>query len=90
MSLNVTPRCLAVSLTSAKEIVAVANVRTGETKMVLKDARIGDLVFNPKTKSLWGLRHLNGFFDQPVHAIAFFVYDRQQLMLVFLGQLAAG
>lgn len=37
------------------------DVRTGETRMVIRDGRIGDLVFNPKTKSLWGLRHLNGY-----------------------------
>jgi hypothetical protein len=37
------------------------DVRTGQTKMVIRDGRIGDLVFNPKTKSLWGLRHLNGY-----------------------------
>ncbi len=37
------------------------DIATGEKKMVLEDARIGDLVFNPKDRSLWGLRHLNGF-----------------------------
>jgi len=29
--------------------------------MVLRDARIGDIVFNPADRSLWGLRHLNGY-----------------------------
>jgi len=33
---------------------------TGETAMLLKDARIGELVFNPADKSIWGTRHLNG------------------------------
>src|SRR5438105_10434183 len=37
------------------------DIATGEKKMVLEDARVGDLVFNPKDRSLWGLRHLNGF-----------------------------
>ncbi|MEO5595887.1 MAG: hypothetical protein ABIQ97_01890 [Lysobacteraceae bacterium] len=33
---------------------------TGKTQMLLKDARIGDLVFNHSDRSLWGIRHLNG------------------------------
>ena len=33
---------------------------TGRTRMVFKDARIGDLVFNRGDRSLWGIRHLNG------------------------------
>ncbi|MEO7478938.1 MAG: hypothetical protein ABIT64_06885, partial [Lysobacteraceae bacterium] len=33
---------------------------TGKTHMLLKDARIGDLVFNHSDRSLWGIRHLNG------------------------------
>ena len=37
------------------------DTRTGKTRMVLKDARIGDIALNPVDKSLWGLRHLNGF-----------------------------
>lgn len=36
------------------------DLASGTTKMLLKDARIGDLVFNPADKSLWGIRHLNG------------------------------
>ena len=40
--------------------VNVYNLTTGETKMLLKDARIGDLVFNRTDKSLWGVRHHNG------------------------------
>jgi len=34
--------------------------KTGETKTLLKDARIGDLVFDRADRSLWGLRHFNG------------------------------
>jgi hypothetical protein len=37
------------------------DVATGRQEMVLRDARIGDIVFNPQDRSLWGLRHLNGF-----------------------------
>lgn len=37
------------------------DVATGREEMVLRDARIGDIVFNPSDRSLWGLRHLNGY-----------------------------
>ncbi len=37
------------------------DVETGREEMVLRDARIGDIVFNPADRSLWGLRHLNGY-----------------------------
>ena len=33
---------------------------TKQTRMLMKDARIGDLVFNPTDRSLWGVRHFNG------------------------------
>jgi len=36
------------------------DTRTRETRMLFKDARIGDLVFNRTDRSLWGIRHLNG------------------------------
>ena len=36
------------------------NVQTGEAKMLLRDARIGELVFNKADRSLWGVRHFNG------------------------------
>ena len=36
------------------------DVATGETKMLLEDARIGDIAFDPADKSIWGIRHLNG------------------------------
>ena len=29
--------------------------------MLIRDARIGDLVLNPPTSRLWGIRHQNGF-----------------------------
>ncbi|MBL8542806.1 MAG: hypothetical protein JNJ63_03270 [Hyphomonadaceae bacterium] len=37
------------------------DVATGRQYMVLRDGRIGDIVFNPQDRSLWGLRHLNGY-----------------------------
>src|SRR5262249_18350547 len=33
---------------------------TGRTKLLMKDARIGDLVFNRVDKTILGIRHLNG------------------------------
>ena len=36
------------------------DLATGREEMTLRDARIGDIVFNPADRSLWGLRHLNG------------------------------
>ncbi len=37
------------------------DVATGREHVLLRDARIGDIVFNPQDRSLWGLRHLNGY-----------------------------
>jgi hypothetical protein len=42
-----------------RDLVAV-NVDTGRKRMLLKDARIGDMVVNPADKSIWGIRHENG------------------------------
>jgi len=36
------------------------NVLTGEVRMLLDDARIGEVVFNPVDRSLMGVRHANG------------------------------
>jgi hypothetical protein len=33
---------------------------TGRSRLLQKDARIGDIVFSAKDRALWGLRHLNG------------------------------
>lgn len=43
-----------------RDIVEV-DIASGRTRMLLRDARIGDIVFNPQDRSLWGLRHLNGY-----------------------------
>src|SRR5262249_28972094 len=37
------------------------DVATGDTRMLIKDGRIGDLVFDKADRTLWGLRHLNGY-----------------------------
>ncbi len=37
------------------------DLETGGARMLIKDARIGDLAFNRSDNSLWGLRHLNGY-----------------------------
>jgi hypothetical protein len=34
---------------------------TGRTRVLLRNARIGDLAFDPADRSLWGVRHDNGF-----------------------------
>jgi hypothetical protein len=42
-----------------RDLMAV-DVRTGEEKMLLEDARIGEIVFNSVDRSLMGVRHANG------------------------------
>ncbi len=42
-----------------RDIVAL-DVTTGETRMLLEDARIGEIVFDRTDRSLWGVRHANG------------------------------
>lgn len=39
----------------------VVDLDSGKKKMLIRDARVGDLVFNPTDRSVWGLRHLNGY-----------------------------
>jgi hypothetical protein len=43
-----------------RDIIQV-DVDTGKKRMLLRDARIGDLVVNPRDKSIWGIRHQNGY-----------------------------
>jgi len=42
-----------------RDLMAV-DVHTGEERMLLENARIGEIVFNPADRSLWGVRHANG------------------------------
>lgn len=43
-----------------RDLIAM-DVDTGRKRMLLRDARIGDMVVNPADKSIWGIRHQNGF-----------------------------
>jgi hypothetical protein len=43
-----------------RDLMAV-DAATGKARMLLEDARIGDLCFDESDRSLWGLRHLNGY-----------------------------
>jgi len=43
-----------------RDLVAV-DLTTRKKRMLIKDARVGDLAFNPADRSIWGLRHLNGY-----------------------------
>jgi len=37
------------------------DVATGRRQMLIRDGRIGDIVFDQADGSIWGLRHLNGY-----------------------------
>ena len=37
------------------------NLANGRSEVLMQDARVGDLVFDPADSSLWGVRHDNGF-----------------------------
>jgi hypothetical protein len=43
-----------------RNLVAL-DLTTGHTRTLIKNARIGDLAFNPVDRSLWGVRHDDGF-----------------------------
>jgi len=43
-----------------RDLMAV-DLATGKKRMLIKDARVGDLAFNAADGSIWGLRHLNGY-----------------------------
>ena len=43
-----------------RDIIQI-DVDSGKKRMLLRDARIGDLVVNPADKSIWGIRHQNGY-----------------------------
>jgi hypothetical protein len=43
-----------------RDIYAI-DVDTGKKRLLLRDARIGDLAFDRADQSLWGIRHQNGF-----------------------------
>ena len=39
----------------------VVSLKSGKSKKLLKDVRTGDLTFNLMDKSIWGVRHYNGY-----------------------------
>ena len=43
-----------------RDLMAV-DVRTGKSRRLMRDARIGDLAFDPADRALWGLRHAEGY-----------------------------
>ncbi len=43
-----------------RDVVAI-DIESGKKRMLLKDARIGELAFDQSDRSLWGLRHLDGY-----------------------------
>jgi hypothetical protein len=43
-----------------RDLVAI-DLKTGSSKTLMKDFRAGDLAFNPADRSIWAVRHLNGF-----------------------------
>jgi hypothetical protein len=45
-----------------RDLMAV-DVKTGEVRMLLEKARIGEMVFNPVDRSLMGVRHMNGIAE---------------------------
>ena len=44
-----------------RDLIAARSPTLDGRNLLQKDARIGDLAFNHADKSLWGIRHLNGF-----------------------------
>jgi len=42
-----------------RDLIAI-DTKTGESRTLLQDVRIGEIVFHPVDRSLWGVRHLNG------------------------------
>ena len=43
-----------------RDLMAI-DLETEKARMLLHDARIGELVFNNADQSIWGVRHLNGY-----------------------------
>jgi hypothetical protein len=62
-----------------RDLMAV-DVHTGVQRTLLKDARIGDFAFNPKDRSLIGVRHVNGL-AQLVRVP--YPYDEYQVLFTF-------
>jgi hypothetical protein len=54
-----------------RDLMAV-DVDTGDARMLIRDARIGDICFDASDRSLWCLRHLNGYLT---HVRITYPYD---------------
>ena len=55
-----TPALFYTADNSAYRDLMRVDLTTHETRMLQKDLRVGDLVFNRTDRSIWGIRHLNG------------------------------
>ena len=53
---------------SWRDLMAV-DVDSGQARMLLKDARIGDICFDESDRSLWGLRHSQRLRDPGTHPV---------------------
>jgi len=45
---------------SAFRDLVTLDVDTGQSRLLIEDLRVGELVFNRSDRSIWGVRHLNG------------------------------
>ena len=54
-------RCSTRPTTSTYRTLEALDLKTGKSRTLLPGARIGDIAYNPVDRSLWGLRHNNGF-----------------------------
>lgn len=68
-----------------RDLMAVDLV-TRKTRTLLKDVRIGDIVFNEADRSLWGLRHLNGYVT--IVRVPYPYEEWQQVHTLDYGQVA--
>jgi hypothetical protein len=41
--------------------ILAMDLRTGESRMLMENSRVGDIAYNAVDRSLWGVRHDNGF-----------------------------
>jgi hypothetical protein len=56
------------------------NIRTGDVSMIFSGARTGDLAFNTADRSLWGIRHHDGYSTLVRSP---FPYDRLEIVFPF-------
>jgi hypothetical protein len=40
--------------------LCVADPKTGKSRVLIRDARLGDMVLNPADRTMWAVRHFNG------------------------------